>query len=180
MVPLYVGSTTSYSGKSLVSLGLALKMQEDGLKVMYMKPYGRVPTVEGGVLTDGDVLFMKKRLNLPGPVERLCPVVYSRDLMAGSLHGRDKDLLKKFMAAYKAVSKGADVVILGGARDIFDGQSIGISGVRIIKETGAKAVMVDPFTGEVCIDCLLSLKDLLGDSLIGAVINRVPRKAWTT
>jgi uncharacterized protein len=174
MVPLYVGSTTSYSGKSLVSLGIALKMQEDGLKVMYMKPYGRVPTVEGGVLTDGDVLFMKKKLNLSGPVERLCPVVYSRDLMAESIHGRDKDLFKKFMAAYKAVSKDADIVILGGARDIYDGKSIGISGIRIIRETGAKAVMVDPFSGEVCIDCLLSLKDILGDNLIGAVINRVP------
>ena len=174
MVPLYVGSTAGYSGKSLVSLGIALKMQEDGLRVAYMKPYGRVPTVEGGILTDGDVLFMKKRLGLAGPVERLCPVVYSKDLMAESLRGRGRDLMKKFMGAYKMVSADADVVILGGARNIFDGKSLGISGARIIKETSAKALIVDPFNGETCVDCLLSIQDFLGKNLVGAVINRVP------
>jgi BioD-like phosphotransacetylase family protein len=174
MVPIYIGSTTGYSGKSLVTLGLALKMKEDGLKVGYMKPFGRVPVVEGGVLTDGDVSFMKGLLNLTGPLDKLCPVVYSHDMMADALKGRAKDMMKKVLSAYGHLSKGMDVMLIGGARDVYDGSIIGIPGVRIVRELDAKVIMVDPFTGEVCLDCLLAHKETLGERLIGAVINRAP------
>jgi len=174
MIPIYIGSTMGYSGKSLVSLGLALKMREDGLAVGYMKPFGRVPTMERGVLTDGDVLFMKRILSLPGPLERLCPVVYSHDLMADALRGRGKDMMNKVLRALNSASKDKDVMLIGGARDINDGMLLGISGLRLVRETGAKVLLVDPFQGEICLDCLLSAKEVLGDRLMGAVINRVP------
>ncbi|HLB25176.1 MAG TPA: phosphotransacetylase family protein [Nitrospirota bacterium] len=174
MVPVYIGSTMGYSGKSLVTLGLALKMQEDGLGVGYMKPFGRVPMVERGVLTDGDASFMKKVLDLKAPSEKLCPVVYSQDLLADALRGRGKDMMRKVLQAYASVSRGMDVTLIGGARDVHDGSFLGISGLRLIRETGAKVVMVDPFSGEVCVDCLLAVRDMVGDSLVGAVINKVP------
>jgi BioD-like phosphotransacetylase family protein len=174
MVPIYIGSTAGYSGKSLVTLGLALKMKEDGLAVGYMKPFGRVPVVENGVLTDGDVSFMKRLLGLTDPLEQLCPVVYSHDLMADALKGRAKDVMKKVAVAYGRLSRGKDVMLIGGARDVYDGSILGIPGVRIIRELGAGVIMVDPFAGEVCLDCLLAHKEALGERLIGAVINRVP------
>lgn len=174
MVPIYIGSTMGYSGKSLVTLGLALKMKEDGLKVGYMKPFGRVPVVENGVLTDGDVTFMKRLLDLPGPLEKLCPVVYSHDLMADAFKGRAKDMMKKVVSAFDHLSKGMDVMLIGGARDVHDGAALGIPGVRLIRELGARVIMVDPFSGEVCVDCLLAHKETLGESLTGAVINRAP------
>ncbi len=174
MITVYIGSTTGYSGKSLVALGLALRMKADGYRVGYMKPYGKVPVVEQGKLIDGDVLFMKDILGLGEPVEDLCPVVHSHDLLVEMMKGKGKDLSRKVLKAYKAVSRDKDVVILGGARDIYDGSVLGISGVRLAGELGAKVVIVDPFTGEVCLDCLMAMKEIFGAGLVGAVINRVP------
>jgi len=174
MIALYIGSTKSYSGKSLVGLGLALKMQSDGFSVGYMKPFGRVPTLEDGILTDGDVLFMRKTLHLKDRLEDLCPVVYSQDLMAETLRGRTGQHKKKVLKAFSAVSKDKDVVLIGGGRDMDDGRMLGISGVTLAGELDAGVIVVDPFGGEFCTDCLLTLKEELGGRLLGAVINRVP------
>jgi hypothetical protein len=176
MVPVYIGSTKSYSGKSLVSLGLALKLKEDGFKVGYMKPYGRVPVVLDGVLTDGDAAFIKKTLGLPDPIDKLCPVVFSQDLLAAALRDRGKSRFKAVMQAYKSVSKGKDVMLIGGARDMHDGTILGISGLKLVSEMDAKVIIVDPFDGDTCLDCVLALKEILGERLIGVVLNRVPQE----
>ena len=173
MVPIYIGSTKGYSGKSLVSLGLALKMKGDGLRVGYMKPYGKIPVVDNGVLTDGDVAFIKKTLGLTEPINKLCPVVFSHDLIAEAISGKGKDQLSAVMQAYKAVSKGKDAMLIGGARDLHDGTMLGISGLKLVKQMDAKVIIVDPFDGDACLDCILALKETLGDRLIGVVLNRV-------
>ncbi len=174
MIPVYIGSTVGYSGKSLVTLGIGLKLLEDGLKVGYMKPLGRTPVVEGGVLTDGDAAFMKRILGLPDPVRRLCPVVYTQDLVAGALKGRGKDYSARAGKAFSALARGRDVVLVGGARDLHDGAFIGLSGVSVARSLKAVSVVVDPFNGEICVDRLLAAKDALGPRLLGAVINKVP------
>lgn len=174
MKTIYIGSTKDYSGKSLVTLGLGLRMQEDGLKTGYMKPYGRTPVMEGGVLTDGDASFMKKTLRLTDPIDKICPVVSQQDLFASAMKGRQPDMRKKVMAAYASLKKGRDVLLVGGARGIYDGAFIGVSGAELVADMGAGVVMVDPFNGEACIDCLLNARDIFGEGLIGAVINKVP------
>ncbi|MBI5694161.1 MAG: phosphotransacetylase family protein [Nitrospirae bacterium] len=174
MVSIYIVSTAGYSGKSLVTLGLGLRMRADGISAGFMKPFGRSPVVEDGVLMDGDASFMKKTLGLDDPVGTICPVVYTHDLYAEALRGRGRDLATAVMKAHKALSKGRDALLVGGARDVYDGAFIGISALRLIPKMDAKVLMVDPFEGEVCVDCLLAVKELLGDRLIGAVVNKVP------
>lgn len=39
MRSVYIGSSSEFSGKSLVTIGLGLKMKEQGLKVGYIKPF---------------------------------------------------------------------------------------------------------------------------------------------
>jgi BioD-like phosphotransacetylase family protein len=43
MPGLYIGSTSGYSGKNTVSVGLGLAFQQAGLAVGYMKPVGAMP-----------------------------------------------------------------------------------------------------------------------------------------
>lgn len=174
MKSIYIGSTMAYSGKSLVTLGLGLRMQRDGLRVGFMKPYGRVPVMEDDNLVDGDASFMKKVLGLADPMERICPVVYSHDLFANAMKGRPSDMRKKVMAAYMSVSKGKDAVLVGGARGVHDGAFMGISGAQLVAGMDAGVIMIDPFDGEVCIDCVLHAKELFGERLLGMVINKTP------
>jgi uncharacterized protein len=174
MTSIYIGSTMGYSGKSLVTLGLGLRMRKDGLSVGFMKPYGRVPVVAGGKLVDGDAQFMKSTLGLADPVDKICPVVYSHDLFATTMKNGSPGLKKKAMAAYKSLRGGKDVMLVGGARGIHDGAFAGISGAQLVEGMDASVIMVDPFDGEVCIDGVLAAKEVFGPRLIGMVINKTP------
>jgi len=47
MVPIFIASNTFYSGRTFISLGLALKLMEQGYKVGYIKPIGKTPVKTG-------------------------------------------------------------------------------------------------------------------------------------
>ena len=41
MIPIYICSSSEFSGKGLVAIGLGLKMKAEGLKVGYIKPFAK-------------------------------------------------------------------------------------------------------------------------------------------
>ena len=43
MRALYIGSTAGNSGKTMITMGLGLRLKEQGQKVGYLKPVGRSP-----------------------------------------------------------------------------------------------------------------------------------------
>ena len=55
MVVAYICSVRDFAGKNVFSLGMGRKMQEDGLKLGFMKPYGVRPTRIDDEITDADV-----------------------------------------------------------------------------------------------------------------------------
>ena len=64
MKSIFIGSTSRYSGKSLICLGLGAKFKKDGFNISYMKPIGVTPTYVGDQLTDEDAVFIAKALKL--------------------------------------------------------------------------------------------------------------------
>ena len=78
---LYIASTSGYSGKTLLALALSRIWSNGGVSVGYVKPLGKIPVVEQGRIVDGDALFLAKELGLPGPLEDVCPVVITQDLV---------------------------------------------------------------------------------------------------
>lgn len=174
MRTLFIGSTHGNSGKTMLSMGLAPVLQENGYKVGYLKPLGKQPITVKGKIVDADAQFLREVLNLAEPLEEICPVVLTQDLVARGLRGEAGDIWPKIRQAYEAVSKGKDFLLIGGAGTLWDGSFLGISGPRLAKEFQAPVLLVDPYVNEVCVDCLLMAKELLGDQLIGAILNRVP------
>ena len=75
MVSLYVGSTSGYTGKTLVTMGLGHRFQKDGLRMGYMKPVGILPLKVDSTLTDHDAWRVYRALDLKDPLSELCPVV---------------------------------------------------------------------------------------------------------
>ena len=57
MLPILVASNTPFAGRTFVSLGLALKLQEMDYDVGYLKPLGTVPVKTGTAVYDADALF---------------------------------------------------------------------------------------------------------------------------
>jgi hypothetical protein len=175
MQKLYIGSTAGNSGKSLLTVGLGLALKESGYKIGYFKPLGKLPTTVEGKVVDGDSQFIKSVLQLAEPLDQICPVVLTQDLFTRGLRGETGDLRPRIQKAFEAVSAGKDLLIIGGAGSLSDGAFLGISGTRLAKDLQAPVLMIDPYsTEEVCLDCIMTAKEALGDHLIGVVLNRVP------
>jgi BioD-like phosphotransacetylase family protein len=173
MVSLYVGSTRGYSGKNLTVMGLGQRFLKDGLHVGYFKPFGRLPIKIEGVLTDKDAWFIHRVLMLKDPVETLCPVVLTHDLMVESCRGECPGLEDNILQAFERVSKGKDVVLVGGAGKLESGKSLNISGYDVIKKLNARVILVDSYDSEFYLDAVLDARERLGERLLGVIVNRV-------
>lgn len=176
MVYLYIASMSGFSGKSLVTLGLGLMLKEEGFRIGYIKPFGRIPLKQDGLLIDADAEFMRKALEIQDPPELVSPFVVTAERQAEALEGRPSD---KFDIVKKAVADigEKDLVMVGGAADLFEGSLFGINGLRLINHLGAKTLVVEPWNGEISIDSIIGSRELLGDNFAGAVINKVPQNA---
>jgi uncharacterized protein len=173
MISLYVGSTSGYSGKSLVSMGLGFKFKKDGLRVGYIKPVGILPIKIENTLSDKDAWFIYRALELKDHVSEVCPVVLTQELTVKAYQKDMKGLLGKITKSYQRLSKDKDIMIVGGSGSIYSWSVLGISGIKVIRRLNAKAVIVVKYEGEYCIDYILQAKKDLGDHFIGVIFNKV-------
>jgi hypothetical protein len=95
MIPLYIGSTGGYTGKSLVSLGLGHVFKKDGLNVGYFKPVGILPVKVDDILTDTDAWRIYRALEMKDPLTEICPVVLTQELAVKGYSKELKGLLTK-------------------------------------------------------------------------------------
>ena len=172
MISLYIGSTKGYSGKNLTVLGIGQRFIKDGLKVGYFKPFGRLPMKADGVLTDKDAWFIHRALSLEDPVETLCPVVMTQDMMVESCRDECPGLDIKILEAFEIVSKGKDVVLIGGAGTLESGKLLNVSGFDLIQRLNSSVVLVDPYEREFYLDVVLDASARLKERLIGIILNK--------
>lgn len=177
MHKIYVGSTVPFSGKGLITLGLGKDLSNKGLKVGYFKPLGKShQKVEGNIITDRLAYFIYKVLDLKESVENLCPIWFTYELKVKALRGEVGDLMSEIKRAFEVMSKGKEVMLIGGAETMWLGKFLGISGFRIADTLGAKVILVDKYVGDFLLDSILETKEQLDDRLLGVVINWVKRE----
>lgn len=172
MISLYIGSTKGYSGKNLTVLGIGQRFLKDGLKVGYFKPFGRLPVKVDGVLMDKDAWFIHRALSLKDPVETLCPVVMTQDMMVESCRDECPGLDIKILEAFEIVSKGKDVVLVGGAGTLESGKLLNVSGFDLIQRLDSSVVLVDPYEREFYLDAVLDASARLKERLQGIILNK--------
>jgi BioD-like phosphotransacetylase family protein len=173
MVSLYIGSTPAYSGKNLAVMGLGQRFLKDGLRMGYFKPFGRLPIKIKGKLTDKDAWFIYRVLMLKDPVESICPVVMTQDLMVECCRGEALGLEEKVLEAFEQVSKGKDVMLIAGAGKLESGKCFGISGYDLIEKLDARVLLVDHYERQLYLDGVLDTHERLGERLLGVIVNRV-------
>ncbi|NVM56959.1 MAG: phosphotransacetylase family protein, partial [Desulfobacterales bacterium] len=82
-------------------------------------------------------------------------------------------LEEKILEAFEAISKGKDVVIIGGAGDLESGKCLDISGYDLIEKLNARVLLVDHYEREFYLDAVLDARERLGRRLLGVIVNRV-------
>jgi BioD-like phosphotransacetylase family protein len=170
---LYVASTSEYTGKTLLVLALAKLWAREGITVAYVKPLGKIPTVENGRVVDEDASFLARELGLPGPPESVCPVVITQDLLMAAYRGEAPNFRERILRAVEAAASRAGVLLLGGAANLRDGIFLGISPLALISDLDCRVLLVDRFSGEKSMDQVLWAAGALEERLAGVVFNRV-------
>lgn len=174
MRSLYIGSTVPHAGKSLLCYGLGRLAQERGLRLGYFKPLGGNPSRSGDVVVDRDALFMAKALRLDEPLPLISPVVAEQPLLDAVLEDDGQGLLERVVEAHARLSADKDLLIVGGAGDLLEGKLLGLDGAAVVKRLAARALVVMSYQGIGGLDAVLWIREVLGERLLGVVINRVP------
>jgi BioD-like phosphotransacetylase family protein len=170
---LYIASTSEYAGKTLLALGLGTIWKEAGATVGYVKPLGKIPVMREGRLVDGDAMFLADALALDAPLEAVCPVVITQDLVMAALRGEELRLRGKISAAVHDAETRSEVLLVGGTANLRDGIFLGLSPLEFIVNYDCRVVLIDRFEGEKSLDQVLSAVEALGPRFLGVVFNRV-------
>jgi len=170
---LYIASTSEYSGKTLLALGLGTIWRETGVKVGYVKPLGKIPVMREGRPADGDATFLAGALALDEPPEEVCPVVVTQDLVMAAWRGEELRLRGRISTAVRDAEARSEVLLVGGTANLRDGIFLGLSPLEFIVNYDCRVVLLDRFEGEKSMDQVLWAADVLGPRLLGVVENRV-------
>jgi len=176
MKSVYITSVERYSGKTAVCLALGKRFQEDGHKVGYLKPLSIQPWLEGGKIVDQDATFVKDVLALDTPLSELSPVVVTQEFLKTHISGKNAvDLIPTVQAAAKAAGQNKDILVLEGGGSLREGYVVNLPTPQVAKALKSKVLAVVKYRDEIrLMDDVLTAKFRLGDSMCGAIINRVP------
>jgi len=169
---LLIGSPEAYSGKSAVVLGIAHRLQQQGLDISYGKPIGTCPSEHNDGL-DEDVRFIAQTLQLHD--NRLTPTVLSLcpETTGRRIRQEDTTNYGQRLSDLPALP-GVDLALLEGPGTLSEGQLFGLSVPHMARSLEAHVVLVCRYHSDLVVDSLLSAQEQLGDRLVGVLINDVP------
>lgn len=176
MSTLYLGSLQPYSGKSALALALALHFRELGYTVGYMKPLGTLPVEVGGRLTDEDTLFITRVLGQEDPLDLVTPVMLTDELYERVMREVVPGLSGQVSAAYDALKRGRDLLIVEGPANLWGGTAIGLSMAATAHLVNGKVVLVLRWSSGFVVDEILHAQKALDGQLAGIILNSVPRE----
>lgn len=176
MTGIYIASTTGRSGKSLLSFSIGVMLQRAGLRVGYMRPVGRLPQKKDDLPGDADALVVQEILGQSAPADILTPVMIPENLHALAMREPESNVLDRVAACYAEISANKDVTLVSGTGAFpSSGRFADVDGCALLNRLDLKVVLVERLSKRYGFnyDQLLLIKDALGPSLLGLVINDV-------
>ena len=177
MANLYITSTETVSGKTALCLGVAQRMLRDGFSIGYMKPVSTTARRIQGKVVDEDAEFVRETLGLTDAPETMAPVALTPELVEEILTGQCRmNFEQTLTTAYEKVSAGRDIVILEGGGSLREGYIVDLPTPRVSALLKAPELGIIRYQSNLqVVDDALASQKRLGDSLLGVVINVVPK-----
>lgn len=172
MKSLFIMGTPA-SGKTAASVGLALKFQQEGYRVNYFKPVG----VATGTSRDEDEdgVLMKSVLRMEHSLKDIVPYTVGPSYLSGN---RNCVSLQEIISAYRRVSEGSDIVIVGGASFPHIMGCVGLDSITLAREFKSTAVFLIHIENDFSLDNAIFINSYLecrGIPIAGNIFNNVPR-----
>jgi uncharacterized protein len=176
MTTLYIGSTEAFCGKSAVTVGIGLGAKDRGRAVGYMKPVsigvGERRTAEA----DDDAAVMVQIFGMKEDLASVAPIALTHAELERVLGGQiQTEYQQVLLDAYQRLAAGKDLLVLEGGGTLCEGYTIGLPAQVVTRMLNAKALVVVPYGQRFITDDVLLAQNILGDALLGVVLNRVPR-----
>ncbi len=179
MVPsIFLVSTERFSGKTILSLGLGLKLKEEGYNVGYFKPVGWRKTILK-IFLDEDVVLFQKVLELKEDRVDICPVILDRRRL--EMQTDAESLLKAIHGSYEKVAKGKDILLIEGAESYYSFSSLGLSDIILARELNSNFLFITGDGKSTIIDDVLLCKNVAEKNdipFLGSIINNVSRRLF--
>jgi BioD-like phosphotransacetylase family protein len=175
MATLYITSPETFSGKSALCVGLGKRFIQDGFRVGYLKPVSTNAKRTGRVCIDEDAEFMKETFDLAEPATALAPICLDPADVEAILRGEKNNFAQQLQDTYARVADEKDIMLLEGGSSLSEGFMLGLPTHEVSRLLDAKEIVIVKYNTSHMVDDILAAQALLGDSMIGAVINAVPR-----
>ncbi len=172
---LLIGSTEAYSGKSATVLGLSHLLQEKKIDIGYGKPLGTCLNATDEIV-DEDVEFITNSLKL-SPT-RIAPTVLAVDgaTVEKRLRNEDQTDYQQALAQQYLEKPFGELVLLEGPGNLTEGCLFDLSLLQVAQIIDATVILLTRYQSLASVEALLASKQLLGERLIGVVINDVPEQ----
>ncbi len=171
---LYVVSTEAFSGKSAISLALALGFQAKSLRVHYMKPIGASLRRFGDDFIDEDAYFAWQALGIEADWDLASPVLLTQEMIETALLGPVAGLEDKITNALARLSAGQDLIIMEALSGLDSGRALGLPVKRVAELTDASVIGVIAHHANPDLDGMLALQAACRERLVGMVVNGTP------
>ncbi len=174
---LLVGSCEPFSGKSALVMGLVSQFRSKGIPLRYGKPLATSLEHQGeapGPLIDDDVRFLGEIFDLPQgallpSLRAIAPATALRQLRSGVPVPAEQALLE--LQQLLATAEG--VTLLEAAGSLSEGLLFGLSLPQLARGLGAPVLLAHAWEDARSVEPLLQAQALLGDHLVGVVLNNV-------
>ncbi len=165
------------SGKTVVALGLAQKLRQEGYQVGYFKPVANGRSLVGNV--DMDAVLMKEVLGLAAPLEKIVPFTANPSYL--SSQSSLKEVANNIFQSFKEASSGFDIMLIGGALTPDALGSYGLDSFSLARKFAATAIPVLKVENDYSLDHAIFLNKCLANEsipVIGTIFSNVPRPLY--
>jgi BioD-like phosphotransacetylase family protein len=171
---LLIASSEPYTGKSATILGIAHQLQKKGIKLGYGKPIGTCFEAENTIQEEQDLQFISQTLNLPPERVKAPLLLLDEKTITDSL---DSDINYQDQLIEYFESIEGDLILLEGGGNLTQGILFHLCVPEIAQKLDASVLLVVKYESLLIIEQILHAQQLLGDHLIGVLINNVPTDA---
>ncbi|MBS3885997.1 MAG: phosphotransacetylase family protein [Dethiobacter sp.] len=172
---IFIGGESG-SGKTVIALGLALKLQQEGLKVGYFKP---VDSAKGLHCQRGeDVALLKEVLSLTHEPAVLSPFQTGPHYLSGGQRRGTEALKEKIKTAWQTAKDNFDTILIEGSLSPDTAASMGIDAISLVKLLDAAMLYVIRLENDYDLDKTIFANNhfrLEGLSVLGNIFNNIDR-----
>jgi BioD-like phosphotransacetylase family protein len=180
--PILLSSTKGGSGKSVIAIGVFLKLKENGFNPGYFKPVGDPLSMHPTLKTDKDVNVITAVVARKFSKEEICPVFLNPALFLdeympdeiGEITGRIND-------AYQSMAKKTDIILIEGNHTGFQFRLLGLDDAHWAKQFNANIIICAPIKYDDDLNDVIALYDyykMQNLNVAGVILNGLNENAF--